>query len=764
MIIRNVIILLTALVFVLTGGCSQTQPGEDVISLEEGWKIHKGDDPAWAEPGLDDSNWKDVDPNQTWELQDLQAFGEYDGYAWYRIRFMLPEALRKRAYFGEEIQFTLGRIDDTDQTYLNGQLLGQNAELAEDPDAEPGDFEGDPEAYRYFRNYVLPADDPRVRWGEENVLAIRVHDHGGGGGITNPSPSVSMVDIKDVLEMDVQSEPFEIVGNHYTKSIRLINSHGEQAFEGELNVRVTRYTDGEKVFESAEDIMVPADNQFDYFFSFEAPQTERYKVEYIFNIDGARHPVSHIQGAPYILTPPAPDEPRINGPSVFGVRPGHPLLYTIPVSGKRPMQFAVGGLPEGVVLDSVKGFLRGEVARAGEYELTLIAENALGRDEKDFTLKVGDTIQLTPPMGWNSWNCWGLSVSDEKVRSSARAMVESGLVHYGWSFINIDDGWEASERTGSGELPGNEKFPDMKALSDYVHGLGLKLGIYSSPGPRTCGGYPGSYQHEYQDARTWARWGIDYLKYDWCSYREIAESQEELDELQRPYLLMRDALDRVDRDIVYSLCQYGMGDVWEWGAEVGGNLWRTTGDIRDTWESLSTIGFSQYNLFPYSHPGHYNDPDMMILGRVGWGPDLHPTRLTADEQYTHVSLWCLLSAPLLLGNDLARLDDFTLSLLTNHEVLAINQDPLCRQAERVVNQDSIQVWVKPLEDGSHAAGFFNLDDRLREETITLESFGFEGTYQVRDLWRQEDMGEVSESIDLTLMPHGVYLVRLTEAD
>ena len=226
-----------------------------------------------------------------------------------------------------------------------------------------------------------------------------------------------------------------------------------------------------------------------------------------------------------------------------------------------------------------------------------------------------------------------------------------------------------------GVIQTNEKFPDMKALADYVHSKGLKLGIYSSPGPKTCAGFAASYQNEEQDASTYASWGIDYLKYDWCSYGGIAKDGS-LAELQKPYRVMRDALDECGRDIVYSFCQYGMGDVWKWGAEVGGNCWRTTGDINDSWGSMSGIGFGQDGHEKYASPGHWNDPDMLVVGKVGWGPNLHPTGLTPNEQMTHISLWCLLSSPLLIGCDLSDMDQFTLDLLTNDEVLDVNQDPL----------------------------------------------------------------------------------------
>ncbi len=243
------------------------------------------------------------------------------------------------------------------------------------------------------------------------------------------------------------------------------------------------------------------------------------------------------------------------------------------------------------------------------------------------------------------------------------SFVNEGLRDHGWTYINIDDGWNMHKdaepkRDSLGRILPNEKFPDMKALGDAIHSLGLKMGIYSSPGPYTCGQYTGSYQFEQKDAHSYASWGVDYLKYDWCSYDQIARDTS-LAERQKPYLVMKEALNQVNRDIVYSLCQYGMSKVWRWGAEVGGNLWRTTGDITDTWESLKEIGFSQIENQPFAGPGHWNDPDMLVVGWVGWGPNLHPTKLTPDEQYTHISLWCLLSAPLLLGCDLQQLDPFT---------------------------------------------------------------------------------------------------------
>lgn len=364
-------------------------------------------------------------------------------------------------------------------------------------------------------------------------------------------------------------------------------------------------------------------------------------------------------------------------------------------------------------------------------------------------------------MGWNSWNCWGLSVSDEKVKSSAQAMIDKGLVNHGWMYMNIDDGWELPQRTADGKISANQKFPDMKSLGDFLHGNGLRFGIYSSPGATTCGGFLGSYQHEEQDAASYAGWGIDYLKYDLCSYLNLIGRNASLDQHQKPYMVMRDALKQQSRDIVYSLCQYGIQEVWKWGEEVNGNLWRTTGDITDTWESLSSIGFNQDKEAPFAKPGRWNDPDMLIVGMVGWGENLHPTRLTPDEQYTHISLWSLLSAPLLLGCDLSKLDDFTLNLLTNDEVLAIDQDPLGKEARQVLKKDSVQVWVKDLKGGTKAIGIFNMSKRNQTIDLNWREINLNGPFKVRDLWRQKDLGLFGDKFSSFIPSHGCTLIKVS---
>ena len=382
---------------------------------------------------------------------------------------------------------------------------------------------------------------------------------------------------------------------------------------------------------------------------------------------------------------------------------------------------------------------------------------------QNFKLKVGNELALTPPMGWNSWNCWGLTVDDEKVKSSAQAFIDKGLIDHGWSYINIDDGWQDPERAADGEILPNKKFGDIAGLANWLHDKGLKFGVYSSPGTKTCGGYTGSYQHELQDATTYNKWGVDYLKYDWCSYQEVfnKENDTTLQAYQKPYRIMADALMKQPRDIVYSLCQYGMADVWEWGGKINGNSWRTTGDINDTWGSVVANGFDHPELFRYAKPGNWNDPDMLVVGKVGWSGTLHATNLTPDEQYSHISLWCLLSSPLLIGCDVSRLDDFTLNLLSNDEVLAIDQDVAGRQAQQKIKTNDYQIWVKDMADGSKTIGIFNMSNGYKNISVNFGSLGLNGRYNVRDLWRQVNVGTSSASYSSNIPPHGVSLIKLS---
>ena len=465
----------------------------------------------------------------------------------------------------------------------------------------------------------------------------------------------------------------------------------------------------------------------------------------------------------YCLTPKAPAKPRYNGPAVLGARPGAPVYFRLPFSGARPMSFKVSGLPKGLTLDAANGVISGSVANAGEYTLLFKARNKFGRGKGRLVLKVGDVIALTPPMGWNSWNCWGLEVSQEKVVESAKALLSSGLADYGFGYVNIDDAWQGASRGDDGTLLPNDRFPDIATLGDWLHRNGLKLGIYSSPGGHTCGGYLGALGFEQKDADTWNDWGVDYLKYDLCGYRTILKEMPSVgkEEHIKPYLVMKEALGRQPRDICYSICQYGLENVWTWGEEAGGNLWRTTGDLTDKWERVVRIGFvKQRGLASYSGPGHWNDPDMLVVGKVGWGAGLRDTRLTADEQYSHVSLWALLAAPLIIGGDLSRIDEFTLNLLCNNEVIAVDQDPLGKQADCLWEEGLLQVWGRPLHDGFYAAGIFNLGEEAIVVNIAekLAKAGWSGLKCCRDLWRQKECPPT-----VSIPPHGVVLLKFKSA-
>ena len=360
--------------------------------------------------------------------------------------------------------------------------------------------------------------------------------------------------------------------------------------------------------------------------------------------------------------------------------------------------------------------------------------------------KVPDNgLVRTPPMGWNCWNKFAGRVTAEDVRGMADTMASNGMKDAGYVYINIDDTWEAG-RDAQGNIQTNKKFPDMKALAAYVHGKGLKLGIYSSPGPNTCAGYEGSYLHEEQDARTYAAWGIDYLKYDWCGARNLYSDEE----MQAVYQKMGDALRGSGRPIVYSLCQYGRADVWKWGPEVGGNLWRTTGDISDSWASMSRIGFGQNDLAPYAGPGHFNDPDMLEIGNGG---------MTDDEYRTHMSLWSLLAAPLLAGNDLRTMTPAIAAILTNREVIAIDQDPAGKQGHRASADGEREIWVRPLADGSTAVALFNRSAAEALISVKWAELGLGGQLHARDLWRHEDF-PIGAEYAANVRAHGVVLLRV----
>ncbi len=474
-----------------------------------------------------------------------------------------------------------------------------------------------------------------------------------------------------------------------------------------------------------------------------------------------------------IRTPAAPPTPRINGPRVYGARPGHPFFHHLPVTGSRPLTIAADGLPQGLSLDSATGDIKGAVTCAGTYPVKITATNSMGKTAATLRIVIGPTLCLTPPMGWNSWNYFHQNIDQKKIVATAEAMVSSGLIDHGWTYINMDDGWQGP-RDSQGVIHPNGHFPNLKALSDAVHSKGLKIGLYSTPGPESCANFTGSYQHDDQDAGAFADWNIDYLKYDQCTYGNIAPlirldkyralltadkikefdrlaaesavlgfrrynhdpslipqtdalkaAEEkysmlsrgeaasklnevtlqidtilapvrkanpgkaaaiELDVFREPYVKMRAALEKQNRDIVYSFSQGGGNGVIQWGAGAGANLWRTTTDISPSWNSISRNGFSQNGLEKFSGPGHWNDPDMLEIGNGN---------LTPDENYTHMTLWCILSAPLLIGCDMTKMTPLTVSILSNDEVLAVDQDALGKQGWRVKQDNGKEVWRSP---------------------------------------------------------------------
>jgi len=487
----------------------------------------------------------------------------------------------------------------------------------------------------------------------------------------------------------------------------------------------------------------------------------------------------------YILTPTPGNAPRINSPKVFGARPGNPFLYTIAATGQRPLVFSARKLPPGLALDTKTGQITGKVMQKGTYLVDLKAKNQFGEAAQTLTIKIGDTIALTPPIGWNGWNSWARNIDQEKVIASADAMVKMGLNQHGWTYINIDDAWQGQRGGSFNAIQPNEKFPDFKGMVDYIHSLGLKAGIYSTPMITSYAGYiggssnfengkitdsiiqnkrafryVGKYQFETNDARQMAAWGIDYLKYDWRIEVESAAR-------------MSAALQQSGRDIFYSISNSApFANAKDWMRLC--NSWRTGPDIRDSWYSLYVSAFTLDKWATYAGPGHWNDPDMMILGNVTTGSPVHPTRLTPDEQYSHVSLFSLLSAPLLIGCPIEQLDGFTLNLLTNDEVIAIDQDPLGKSARLVATEKGVQIWLKTLADGSYALGLFNVgdfgqtpesyfrwgDEQAKSFTLDFTKLGLMGKYRLRDVWRQKDLGVFSGKFETNIRHHGVVMLKL----
>jgi alpha-galactosidase len=373
-----------------------------------------------------------------------------------------------------------------------------------------------------------------------------------------------------------------------------------------------------------------------------------------------------------------------------------------------------------------------------------------------------DNLVQTPPMGWNSWNTFRLEINEELVRDIADLFVNQGFKDAGYEYIVIDDGWQI-DRDEKGNIVVNpDKFPSgIKALADYIHSIGLKFGIYSDAGYQTCGGYPGSLGHEYQDARQYAEWGVDYLKYDWCNTGQQSAPDS--------YKLMRNALEKAGRPIVFSMCEWGTSKPWQWGKGIG-HLWRTTFDIRPCWDCGEKVlskgvqvenfmGFTkildlQVGLESYAGPGHWNDPDMLEVGNGN---------LTLDENKAHFSLWCILSAPLMMGNDIRKAPPEILQILLNTEAIEVNQDKLGKQGSKIRDDGDLEVWSKALHDGSRAVVLFNRSEKAETINVNWTEIGYPSYLKakVRDLWEKEDVGEFTKSISAEVMSHGVVMLRIT---
>ena len=492
------------------------------------------------------------------------------------------------------------------------------------------------------------------------------------------------------------------------------------------------------------------------------------------------------------LTPPESPAPVLNEPRLVGARPGSPIQCAICASGDRPMSFAAAKLPPGVKLNRETGVITGKISRPGTYSFPVQISNGHGKTNGTITIRIGQEMCLTPPMGWSSWYSYSGGVSQENILKTARLLVSSGLAQYGYRYVNIDDCWQGARGGKYRAIQPNKRFPDMKSMCREIHSLGLKAGIYSTPWMGTYAGYMGGTspnpQGDYsslalpenkrpqpdqlfggcpgsqrlgaakigpvwmvtQDARQWAEWGFDYVKMDW--YLIDVPSTERI----------AADLKKSGRDIVLSVSN---STPFEIAGPISktANVWRTTGDIEDHWGSLKKIASSQEKWQPYAGPGHWNDPDMLQIGRLGKvgkaNTTFKPTRLTPDEQYFQMSFWAMISAPLIISCDLEHLDDFTRGILCNREVIAVNQT-FHGPSEKVLSQDDGEVWIKPLGEGRTAVGFFNKSNKGQTIHVPLSRLKVKSPQNVRDLWKQENVGTASQEMKVQLNPHGAALFLL----
>ncbi len=461
--------------------------------------------------------------------------------------------------------------------------------------------------------------------------------------------------------------------------------------------------------------------------------------------------------------------PVFHGAQVVGNYPNTPFIFTVPASGERPITFTAKNLPQGLVLDASTGIITGNIVTPGEYKLKVAASNAKGKSEEDLKIVIGETLCLTPAMGWNSWNVFTKTLDEQMVIDMADAMVKTGMRDLGYQYIDMDDFWHADTRDSLGRpVPDAQKFPHgMKYLSDYVHSKGLKLGIYSCAGNMTCGRRFGGYTYEEIDAKAYAEWGIDLLKYDYCYAPPTTKTAFER------YSKMGNALKHSGRSIVFSICEWGFRHPWKWGQKAAGSYWRVSPDIMDQWKFPSIWVFSmkailnrEEHLWKYAGPGHWNDPDMLIVGNYGKGLATGGNGLykgmTDPEYQTHFSLWCMFSAPLLASNDLRSMNEPTANILTNAEMLAIDQDMLGEQAKPIYKMGGIRVYLKHLSNGSLAVAVLNTSGSEKKFDLKASLLGLQDACVAHDVWKHADIGTLKDKLPLMIQSHETIVLTLSK--
>lgn len=472
--------------------------------------------------------------------------------------------------------------------------------------------------------------------------------------------------------------------------------------------------------------------------------------------------------------------PGIHGPKLVGTTPHHPFQFRIPATGQEPLTYACADLPHGLALDAKTGIISGAITAAGSFTLHLAVSNSQGTAQRPLTIVSGNhPLALTPPMGWDAGNFYANQVNDDNVRDAADWLIKSGLAAHGYSYINVGDSWQGLRDKKTGLIrPNIHRFPDMKALGDYLHGNGLKFGLYSSATEHTCGGYQGSAGHAAQDADTYADWGVDYLEYSWCPAAAL-DTQTPPTDQSAAFINMRADLSKTNRDIVYAVNTFGRSVPWHWQTTVGANSWVTAQTYLDDWPSVyKALWFMpRFQVSEPSSPGHWNNIGQLMVGKLG-ADTLRKTRLTDTEQMSQLTQCALLSAPLWLSCDLSSLDPNVFhhsvtAMLTNDEVLDVDQDPAGHGASLLsamtVMQTSVypfanvvtgQAWAKPLSDGTAAVGLFNFSSTAENITVNLADLNLSGEQPVRDLWLHADLPAATSAFTAAVPPHGVALVKI----